>query len=117
MSDIISSSINPEELAPTHAYTGQTETAMVLVSELYVPTWNPRPVIDEDELLDLMNYIENGGLIPPIMLWHGDGQAPRAIISGQMRTEAYRRLGKTQIKAEICDIPLQKAKITALTAN
>ncbi len=130
---------NPEELTPSREYTGKSETALVPLSELYVPTWNPRPVIDEDELLALMAYIQNGGIIPRIMLWQGDGQpatssselaqpsrdprlaasaqVPLAIISGQMRAEAYRRLGKTHIEAEIYDISLQKAKILALTAN
>jgi hypothetical protein len=117
MPEALSSILNPEELAPSHAYTSKSETATVPTSELYVPTWNPRPVIDEEELLDLMAYIENDGIIPRIILWRGNGQPPCAIISGQMRTEAYRRLGKTYIEAEIYDISLQKAKIMALAAN
>jgi ParB-like chromosome segregation protein Spo0J len=90
---------------------------MIALMDLFVPDWNPRKYKDEVKLLALMAYLENGGWVPRPLVWKGNGKVPLAIIAGQMRTEAYRRLGRTHIEVEILDITLEEAKNMANSSN
>jgi ParB/RepB/Spo0J family partition protein len=94
-----------------------TEIITVPITDLTVPTWNPRKFMDEAKMTDLTSYLEKGGLVPRPWVWKGSGEAPYMIISGQRRLEAYRRLGRTQIEVEILDVSLEEAKILAITSN
>ncbi|HVZ81207.1 MAG TPA: ParB N-terminal domain-containing protein, partial [bacterium] len=87
------------------------------VADLVVPDWNPRKVIFEEPLKNLMAYIQAGGKVPRILVWKGNDQAPWAVISGQRRREAFRRLGHTQVEVEVMDIPLEQAKVLAMGSN
>jgi len=93
------------------------EIVMIPIGDLYVPDWNPRKYIDEGEMRNLMAYREKGGQVPPILVWKDNGQVPQAIISGQRRVEADRRLGKPHIAAILMDTTLEESKIMAITSN
>ncbi|HUO57262.1 MAG TPA: ParB/RepB/Spo0J family partition protein, partial [bacterium] len=90
------------------------EILMLPVDGLFTPPWNPRKFIDEGEMADLAAYVAKGGYVPRILVWKGDG---KSVISGQRRLEAYRRLGKAHIEAELLDIPLEDARVLAITSN
>src|SRR5579871_2033136 len=87
------------------------------VGDLAVPDWNPRKLLFEGPLKTLMAYIQAGGKVPRLLVWKGNGQAPWAIISGQRRWEAFKRLGTTQVEVEVMDIPLDQAKVLAMGSN
>ncbi|HTA76807.1 MAG TPA: ParB/RepB/Spo0J family partition protein [bacterium] len=108
MSEILSTNPNTEPVSPI---------IMLPLEQARVPAWNPRRFINEPALLRLMAFIQSGGQIPPIWLWKGTGNAPFDIISGQRRHEAYRRLGKTHIAAQIMDITLAEAIRLSLASN
>jgi ParB-like chromosome segregation protein Spo0J len=93
------------------------EIVMIALGDLYVPDWNPRDFMDEGEMLNLVAYLRSGGIVERILVWKDKGQTPRAIISGQRRREAYRRLGRTHIETEILDITLEQAMLMALASN
>ena len=93
------------------------EIVLLSLADLYVPEWNPRKFIDEAQMQLLMAFIQSGGALDRILVWKGNGRAPYAVISGQRRVEAFRRLGRTQIEAEILDITLEEVKRKARTAN
>ncbi len=95
----------------------QVLIVMIALADLFVPDWNPRKFIEEAKLLALMAYLQNGGEVPRPLVWKGSGKAPWAIIAGQMRCEAYRRLGWTHLKVEIMDITLEEAKNLANSSN
>ena len=110
-----------ESLPPSQPIDSASEALpqiiMVPIADLYIPTWNPRKHMDEGKLKNLMDYRKKGGRVEPILIWYGTGKSPWAVISGQRRTEADRRLGKTHIPAIRMDIPLAEAKILANTSN
>jgi hypothetical protein len=115
------------------------EIVMLALTDLYVPSWNPRPFMDEAPLQELMAFMKKGGIVPRIWVWKGNGQlasssselahpnqglrpeasaqGPRAVIAGQRRLEASRRLGRTQIEVEILDISLEDAMFLAVASN
>ncbi len=93
------------------------EIVMIPIVDLAVPSWNPRPFLEEDEMQMLVDYLKNGGTLDRITVWKGNRQAPWAIVSGQRRAEAFKRLGRTHIEAEILDISLEDAMFRALTSN
>jgi ParB/RepB/Spo0J family partition protein len=112
------SETNSTMLQPIHEIQEKPpEIVMSPMGDLYVPDWNPRQFIDGMELEKLMAYRKKGGQVPPILVWKNNNQPPRAIISGQRRWEADKRLGKTQIAAIILDITLEDAKILAIASN
>ena len=90
---------------------------MVLRTDLVVPDWNPRKFLEEGPLQVLTDYIAKGGPVPRILVWKGNGVSPFAVISGQRRLEAYKRLGREQLEVEILDITLEEAMIMANTSN
>ena len=90
---------------------------MLPINDLAVPDWNPRKVVFEEPLKNLIAYIQAGGRLPRILVWKGNGQAPWAIISGQRRREAFKRLGYTQVEVEVMDIPLEQAEFLAMGSN
>ena len=89
----------------------------VPTDDLVVPDWNPRKFIEELAMLALMAYIRAGGTVHRILVWIGNNQAPWAIISGQRRWIAYKRLGYTQVEVEILDITLEEARKLANSSN
>ena len=89
----------------------------VPIAELIVPPWNPRKIMDEDELNDLVAFMEKGGRVPRLLVWKGNGHAPWAVISGQKRLEAHRRLKREPVDIEILDITLKEAKCLAIASN
>lgn len=98
----------------------ETKTSQVLtipLSDLVIPPWNPRRFMDENELQNLTSYLDKGGLVPRILVWSESSLAPWSVISGQRRVEAYRRLGRTQIEAEVLPISLEEAKFLAIASN
>ena len=94
-----------------------TEIAVISTNDLRVPSWNPRHRMDEQALQNLTEFIRQGGLVPRIQAWKGEGKAPFDVISGQRRLEAFRRAGIEKVEVEILDIPLDQAKILATTSN
>lgn len=94
-----------------------SEIVLIPLTDLTVPSWNPRKSFDEAEMQTLMTYLKTGGLLPPIEVWKGNGNAPWPVISGQRRLEAFRRLGKTHIEVQIRDISLKQAKVLAIASN
>ncbi len=93
------------------------EMIQIPLTDLSIPSWNPRQFMDEGELQNLMTYLEKGGIVPRIWVWREGAEGPWLVISGQRRVEAYRRLGKTQIGAEVLAITLAEAKILAIASN
>ena len=116
MSDALSNVLTPSQT---------TQVILVALSDLRDPDWNPRDSFDEDEMQSLMDNIQAGGQIPPIIIWSPSAEnasgepigVPFAIISGTRRREAFRRLGRTHIEAIPMDIPLEEAMFMALSAN
>ena len=102
---------------PTDVLTNPPQILMLPIDDLAVPDWNPRKVVFEEPLKNLMAYIQAGGKLPRILVWKGNGQAPWAIISGQRRREALKRLGTTQVEVEVMDIPLEQAEFLAMGSN
>ncbi len=90
---------------------------MVLFSRLYIPDWNPRKLIDESALGDLVNFIRSGNQVPRIILWWDAEKGLYAIVEGQMRYLAATQLGWTQIEAEVIDCTLEEAKDRANFSN
>jgi hypothetical protein len=96
---------------------------MVKIADLVLPPFQPRKTIEPGPLADLVAHIQTGAAIPRILVWRASGQRsqtegqflnvpisepeigkkvadPWMILSGQMRTEAYKVLGRTEIEAE-----------------
>jgi len=94
-----------------------SEIVTIATNDLFVPDWNPRKLIKEAPLLDLMGYLKAGKIVPKLWVWKGNGQAPFAVISGQRRLLAYRRLGYTELEVEVFDIRLEEAKDLAISSN
>jgi len=107
----------PNATSNNEALEQTPEIVMIATGDLYVPDWNPRKYVNEGELQKLITHRKNGGKVPPILLWKGPGISPWAIISGQRRWLADKRLGKTHIPAIILDITLDEAKNLAFASN
>ena len=90
---------------------------MVPLSDLYTPDWNPRKFIVESDTDDLAAFMEAGGKIDRILIWKGNGQAPWAIIEGQRRFLAAKRLGWTHLEAEEVDCTLEEAQSRASASS
>jgi len=93
----------------------QPKVVMLLLEELFTPTWNPRKFVDPIEQANLVTFIKNGGKTRRIEVLQAD--KGWWIISGQRRVLAFRELKKTYIEAEIMEITLAEAKIQAETSN
>jgi hypothetical protein len=85
------------------------QIVIVPIDDLYDPDWNPRPVIEEGPLQDLIAYIEKGGYTPALWVWVGNGKKPWAVIAGKRRREAFRRLGKNEIEVQFMDCTEEEA--------
>ncbi len=94
-----------------------SEIVTIAINDLFVPDWNPRKLIKEAPLQDLTAFIKGGGIVPKLWVWKGAGIAPFAVISGQRRLLAYKRLGYTELEVEMYDVPLEQAKIMAISSN
>src|SRR5579872_1955342 len=94
--------------------TKQPVIQMLPTAGLVVPDWNPRKIKEAAALDELVAFLEKGGQVPRILVWGGDG---KSVIAGQRRLEAFIRLGKSQIEAEILDITLEEAQDLARSTN
>ena len=102
-----------------------SQIILVALADLRDPDWNPRDFFDEEEMQNLMDFIQAGGRIEPIVIWTPSPENAEdepigpawAVISGKRRREAYRRLGRTHIEAIPMDTPLKDAMFMALAAN
>ena len=44
---------------------------MIPLTDLFVPDWNPRDFMDEDEMQTLVDFIQAGGHVDRILVWKG----------------------------------------------
>jgi hypothetical protein len=105
--------------APTDSHSESVKPVkifMVLLDQLFIPSWNPRKYIDPVEMAELVAYIAGGGWTPRILILKR-AEGGWWVISGQRRVLAHRTLQKTHIEAEEMDITLEEAKIMAETSN
>ena len=93
------------------------QIVMVPIDDLYDPDWNPRPIVDEGPLQNLIDFIKAGGYTPPILAWVGTGQKPWAVIAGKRRRLAYHRLGRTEVEVIFMDCTEAKAKDWSQASN
>ncbi len=93
------------------------QIVMVPIDDLEDPEWNPRPIVEEAPLQDLVDYLQSGGKVPPIEIWVGDGKKPHLVIAGKRRRLAYRRLGRTAIEGIFIDCSFEEARRRAVATN
>lgn len=98
--------------------TNENELFDVNLNDLVDNPFQPRININIQSLNELISSIEQNGLLQPIVVTNKDENGKYVIIAGHRRTEAYKIMGKTTIKAtKLENITDRELAVLSLTEN
>jgi ParB family chromosome partitioning protein len=97
---------------------GESEGRMIRIEDISTNPWQPRRIVDNEELQKLAMSIGEIGLVQPIIVRSvSNRDTGFEIIAGERRYRAHQILGRDAIKAIVLDVPDADMAAFALAEN